>query len=107
MAHKSEKYVSLISQLSAEFLNYQSNGASLITVTNCTVSDDLKRATIYISVLPDEKEAEALNFAKRQRGELREFLKEKGKLGILPFLEVEIDRGEKHRQHIDELINKG
>jgi len=107
MSNKTEKYVSLISQLAAEFLNYHSNGASLITVTNCTISDDLKRSTIYITVFPDDKEADALNFAKRQRAELRDFIKGKAKLGVLPFLEVEIDKGEKARQRIDELINKG
>lgn len=98
---------SLLSQIAAEYLNRESNGASLITVTGCTISDDFKRATIYITVLPDDKETDALNFAKRQRTDLRNFIKTKTKIGTLPFLEIEIDAGEKHRQHIDELINKG
>lgn len=107
MNRKKEKITSLLSQAVAEYLNYHSNGSSLITVTNCFVSDDLKRATIYFTVLPDDKEEEALNFAKRQRSEIREYLKKKTKLGMLPFIDIEIDRGEKHRQRIDDLLNKG
>lgn len=105
--HKQEKITSVLIPVVAEYLNYHSNGSSMITVTNCVVSDDLKRATIYVTVLPDEKEAEALNFAKRQRSEIREFLKKKTKIGMLPFIDIEIDLGEKHRQRIDELLKKG
>jgi len=104
---KQERITSLLAQTAAEYLNYHSNGTSMITVTSCVISDDLKRATIYMTVLPDEKEAEALNFAKRQRAEIREYLKDKTKLGTLPFIDIEIDQGEKHRQRIDELLKKG
>lgn len=105
--HKQEKMTSVIIPVVAEYLNYHGNGSSMITVTNCIVSDDLKRATVYITVLPDAKEAEALNFAKRQRSEIREYLKKKTKIGLLPFIDIEIDQGEKHRQRIDELLKKG
>ncbi len=105
--HHQEKMVSIIVPVVAEYLNYHSNGSSMITVTNCLVSDDFKRATIYITVLPDDKEAEALNFAKRQRSEIREFLRKKTKIGLLPFIDIELDLGEKHRQKIDELLKKG
>jgi len=105
--HRQEKITSAIIPVAAKYLNYQSNGSSMITVTNCIVSDDLKRATIYITVLPDNKEEEALNFAKRQRREIREYLKKKTKIGMLPFIDIELDLGEKHRQRIDELLKKG
>jgi ribosome-binding factor A len=107
MNRKTEKLISLLTQLAAEFLNRQSNGASLITVTNCSISDDWKNATVFITVLPDEKEAEALNFAKRQRSELRDYIKDHSKLGTLPFIEIEIDEAEKSRRRIDDLIDKG
>lgn len=106
-SHRSEKLTSLLIRFAAEFLNRQSNGASLITVTNCSLSDDLKQATIYITVLPDDKEMDALNFAKRQRSELRDYLKDNIKIGTMPFIDIEIDRGEKHRQKIEDLLNKG
>jgi len=105
--HRQEKMTSVLIPIVAEYLNYHGNGSSMITVTNCIVSDDFKRATIYITILPEEKEAEALNFAKRQRSEIREYLKKKTKIGMLPFIDIEIDSGEKHRQRIDELLKKG
>jgi ribosome-binding factor A len=68
------------------------------------VSPDTKRATIFITVLPDEKEAGALEFVKRKRKDLREHLKKNIKIKIIPFVDIQIDRGEKNRQKIDELL---
>ena len=103
---RNEKVANLIKELGAQFLGRENNRTSLITVTSCTVSPDLKRATIFITVLPDEKEGSALDFVKRKRGELREHLKKNIKIKIIPFIDVQIDRGEKNRQKIEELLRK-
>ena len=103
---RQEKVNELLRELAAEFLERESNRQSLITVTNATVSADLKRATIYFTVLPEEKELAALDFAKRKRKELREFVGKRTKLRVLPFLDVEIDKGQKLTQKINELSNK-
>lgn len=101
---RTAKVANLIKEKAAEFLLKESSRASLITVTSATVSPDLKRATVFITVLPEEKEKTALLFAKRKRAEMREFLKKHMTTKTLPFLDVEIDRGEKNRQKIDELL---
>ena len=106
MTQRNEKLASLIKELSAQFLNRENNKTSLITVTSCTTSPDLKRATIFITVLPDSKEHDALEFSKRKRGEMREFLKKNMSTKIIPFIDIQIDRGEKHRQRIDELLRE-
>ncbi len=106
MSDRQEKVANFIKELSAQFLGRENNGTSLITVTSATVSPDLKRATVFITVLPDKKEKEALEFAKRKRGELREFLKTKLEIKTIPFLEIGIDLGEKNRQKIDELLHE-
>ena len=106
MTQRNEKLASLIKELSAQFLNRENNKTSLITVTSCTTSPDLKRATIFITVLPDSKEHDALEFSKRNRGEMREFLKKNMSTKIIPFIDIQIDRGEKHRQRIDELLRE-
>jgi ribosome-binding factor A len=67
----------------------------------------MKRATIFITVMPESKEKEALEFAKRKRAELRDFLKKNIEIKIIPFIDIEIDRGEKNRQKIDELLREG
>lgn len=107
MSERNEKVANYIKELTAEFLGRENNRTSLITVTSATCSPDLKRATIFITVLPDKKEKVALEFAKRKRGELREFLKKNMTTKNIPFIDIEIDLGEKHRQKIDELLRNG
>ena len=74
----------------AEFFNHESNRMSLITVTDCLVSKDGRSATVYISVLPDSQRESALNFAKRKRSEMKEFVMKNTKIGRIPHFEVEL-----------------
>lgn len=104
MTQRNEKIANQIKKLAAEFLGRENNRTSLITVTSCNTSPDLKKSTIFITVLPDAKEHDALDFAKRKRAEIREFIKGKMKIKIIPFLDIQIDQGEKNRQKIDELL---
>ena len=104
MSQRNEKIANYIKELAAQFLARENNKTSLITVTSATVSPDLKRATIYITVFPDSKEKFALEFVKRKRKELREFLKKNMTVKIIPLIDIAIDLGEKNRQKIDELL---
>jgi len=88
----------------ANFIERESNRTSLITVTQVHVAADRKQATIFISVLPAHKETAALDFVKRKKGEVRTFLTHELRTRILPRLDFEIDRGEKARQRIDEIL---
>ena len=103
---RQEKLNNLVRELSATFLGKENNKTSLITVTSASISPDLKKATIYITVLPLNNETAALGFVKRHRGELREFLKKNMQTKAVPFIDVEIDKGEKNRQKIDELLRE-
>jgi len=104
MNQRNEKVANNIKELAAQFLGRENNRTSLITVTACTATPDLKRATILITVLPTAKENDALNFIKRNLGDLREFLKKNIPIKTIPFLDAVIDQGEKNRQKIDELL---
>jgi ribosome-binding factor A len=101
---RTEKVSNQIKELTAQFLSRENNRTSLITVTHANVSPDLKRATIFITVLPTSKEIPALGFVKRNLKDIRDFLKKNMPIKIIPFLDVEIDVGEKNRQKIDELL---
>ena len=103
MEDRTERMLEMIRQRAAEFVSLNSNRTSLITVTRVTASQDKKRVTVLFTVLPEDKEEEALNFFKRQRAELREFLGKNLRVYPIPFLDVEVDRGEKNRQRIDEI----
>jgi ribosome-binding factor A len=104
MTDRTEKVSNLIKEKAAEFLGRENNKTSLITVIHANVSPDLKKATIFITVLPEDKEKTALLFAKRKRADMREYLKKHMLTKVVPFLDIEIDRGEKNRQKIDELL---
>ena len=104
MPQRNEKVANNIKELAAQFLGRENNRTSLITITACTVSPDLKKATIFMTVLPSSKEDNALGFVKRNLKDLREFLKKNLEIKIIPFLDVKIDQGEKNRQKIDELL---
>ena len=103
MTLRQEKVSENIKHLAAEFLQKESSGGSLITVTNTDISKDLKKATIFITVFPESSEKSALDFAKRKRSDIRNYIRAKLKMKTLPFLDFDIDKGEKNRQRIDEL----
>lgn len=96
----------ILRSIAQDFFQRESSGASLITVTDATVSPDMRYATIKFTVLPENKEASALDFAKRMRSELRKIMMKKLQTKVTPFLEMEIDYGDKNRQHITELLLK-
>ena len=89
----------------AEFLAREANRNSLITVTRVQMSEDGKRATVYITVFPELGEPAALAFANRNRGELGRFLSSRTKGMRIPKFEFEIDLGDKNRRRLDELSN--
>ena len=83
----------------------EANRNSLITVTRVQMSEDGKRATIYITVFPEPGEQAALAFANRNRGELGKFLSARTRGMRIPHIEFAIDLGDKNRRRLDELSN--
>jgi len=104
---RGEKITNHIRELSALFIEREAGPTSMITVTRVLLSPDSKRATIMISVLPQEKEKAAYGFIRRNLGDLRKYVTKGLKVNPVPFLNVEIDEGEKNRQKIDELLING
>ncbi len=92
-----------LAHLAADYFARESNRESLITVTRADVSPDLKNVVIFFTVLPESKQATALDFAKRNRTDFRDYIKKHSKLQFLPNIDFDIDYGEKNRQRIDEL----
>jgi ribosome-binding factor A len=101
--HKDEKAASLLSKFAAEYFMIESNKDSLITITRAEMSDRGRRALIYFTVLPQEKEGVVLEFAKRRRNDFRMFIMSKKSFGFAPKIDFIIDLGEHNRQRIDEL----
>lgn len=91
-------------EIAQSFFQRESSGLSLITVTRASISPDFRSGTIFITVLPESKEQAALDFARRMRTDLRTKIKKEMQIKAIPFVEIEIDFGEKSRQHIDQLL---
>lgn len=101
---RDEKITNHIKELSSVYIERESENTSMITVTRVLLSEDKKRARILVSVLPREKEKAAYGFLKRNLGELRSYITKNLRVNPVPYLDVAIDEGEKHRQKIDELL---
>lgn len=105
-SERQQKVEQQILALAQDFFQRESSGLSMITVTRTDVSRDLRNGTIFITVLPEDKEVPAINFAKRMRGEMRHYIMKRLPIKVIPFFEVELDYGEKNRIHVDELLRK-
>jgi ribosome-binding factor A len=106
MSDRHERVASLIKHHAATFIQHEANTTPLITVTHVTIAPDFRRATVYITTIPNDREYDAIIFLKRMGSELRQYLKEKCQLKIIPHLDFDIDVGERHRQHMDEIVRK-
>jgi ribosome-binding factor A len=101
---RDQRIVGEIARAAGEWISRESNRTSLVTVTRVDLSDDGAHATIMISVLPENQETAAHSFIKRNLGEVRRYLGETSKIGKLPTLHVEIDRGEKNRAAVEAIV---
>ena len=106
MARRHIQIEETIAHHAANFLARESTTNALLTVTHAELADDLKNATIFLTVLPEKEEVSALKLAKRLRSDLREYVRKNSFLHPIPFFEFEIDYGEKNRQRVDELTRK-
>lgn len=102
-----DRVISLLKELVASFIRDEANPDPLITVTTATISSDFRRATIFVTVYPEDRDQDALIFLKRKGSELRSFIKSKARtLKRIPHIDFEIDYGERNRQRIDEIVRE-
>ena len=103
MNQKDERLKEVLRALVAEYFSRESNRTSLITVTGIELFSRNSRAKILITVLPEDQETAALDFAHRQLPGLREYVNSHARIMRTPFFDVAIDKGEKNRQKIEEI----
>ena len=97
----------IVRHVVAEFVSLESNRTSLITVTNIDLARDMSKATIFVTVYPENNIKGALDFLNRKRDDVRGHLKKKSKLRRIPRITFAFDEGEKNRQRIDDLLKEG
>ena len=99
-----QKVVGIIRELIAQYVQQEANTDPLITITGATIAPDYRRVTILFTTIPDDREKDAEVFLKRHATDMRQFLKRKAHLKIIPHLDFQLDVGERHRQHMDEVV---
>ena len=103
MDQKENKIAEIIREMAAEYFSRESNRQSLMTITGVELRGHGSRAIILMTVLPESKENDALEFAHRQLSDLRDYIQKNSRIARVPFFEVRIDYGEKNRQRLDEI----
>lgn len=103
---RDERLTEAIRHGTARFIQRESNGKSLITITRILLSDDKKKARILFTTLPDSYEEQALLFLNRSIHDLVLYLKKDTKFSRLPLLSFAVDHGERNRQRIDIISSK-
>jgi len=106
MSDRKIRATDLIKELAATYVRNEANANPLITVTSVDVSPDIRRAIIFFTTIPDGREQDALIFLKRNGTNMRNYFKQKLRLKNIPHLEFMVDAGERHRQHMDELVRE-
>jgi ribosome-binding factor A len=103
---KHVRFAGIISELAARFIQSEANTDPLITVTRIDLSKDWKRVIVFVTTIPDGREGDAMIFLKRNASNMRQYFKKHGRMKHIPHLEFMYDAGEKHRQHMDELVKE-
>jgi ribosome-binding factor A len=103
MSLRDEKLNEALRIAAAEFLAGEAGRQSLITVTRAQVSEGGRSGIIYLSVLPESAQDQAVAFANRHRTEFDTYFMKKVKGARVPHVEFVVDMGDKNRRRIDEL----
>ena len=91
MSDRHIRVASLIAEFAASFIQREANTDPMITVTRVTTSPDYKNVTIFFTTIPDGRDEDALIFLKRSGRELRQYIKKKSNLKIIPNIEFSVD----------------
>ena len=106
MSERTAKVEGIIKEVAAKFILHEANTDPMITVTRVDISPDLRRALIFFTTIPEDRQADAEIFLKRSAGDFRHYLKKHAALRRIPHIEFMLDAGERHRQHIDDVMRE-
>ena len=95
----------LRSELSKQMINNVSLDNGLITIIRVKCSPNLKSATVYISVLPENQAGSALKVVRKSNSQFSSLFK-KLNLKNIPKLTWRIDPVERHAAEMDQTFNE-
>jgi ribosome-binding factor A len=100
---RQRRYNDLLRDITSSFIKKEIDFRAMVTVTRAETPDNLRSAKVFLSVFPEEKEKEVLDFLKRKKDDLYEFVKPRLKMRFLPSFSFEIDKGIKLERKIEEI----
>lgn len=103
MAHRIESLNSLIQeQVSKIIIREVEFTDCLVTVTRVDTSPDCSKSDVFITVMPDSKEKDAIKSIYANIHEVQRQMNKKLKMKYVPRLSFEIDEGAKNLYKIDQ-----
>jgi len=77
---------------------------AIVTITKVDLTDKLAFARVFVSVLPEEKESEALKMLVRRRPYLQSLLLRKINIRPMPNLDFRLDQGSKNAANVEKAL---
>ena len=77
---------------------------ALVTLTEISINKKLELARVNVSVIPKEKEKEALKILVKECGRLQHLLLKKINIKPMPRIEFQLDRGFEHAAQVEKLL---
>lgn len=108
MSQRTEQFEELVIRELSEFFSREVEFPleCLVTVTRAKVSDDLKYATVWLSVLPEKFTGTCLSIAERAVREFQKKLFRKMRTKFTPRIGFKIDTTEKRAEVVEKLIDE-
>src|SRR3989344_6846137 len=78
----------------------------IVSITSVEISIDQKKACIYLTFLPSEKEGDIFPYIQKCRDEMQYLLVRRLQMKFVPDIVFVVDKGEKARARIQELIEE-
>jgi ribosome-binding factor A len=75
-----------------------------LTITGVTITDDLKIAKVYVSILKGEERETTLDILNSAKGFIRGEIAKRVRMKTIPSLEFRIDESIEHGYRIDRLL---
>lgn len=106
MSKRTDQVASLLVREINNFLvkNFESPSGTLVSVSRCTVSPDLKNATAYLSILPHNKVGTCLEAVRRYTSAVQRHINRKLEMKFVPQLTWEIDDTDIKYEAIDNAL---
>lgn len=107
MSKRTEQVASLLVHEINDFLlkNFESPRGTLVSVSRCTVSPDLKNATAYLSILPHDKVGTCLEAVRRFSSPVQRHVNRRLQMKFVPQLHWEVDDTDIKYEAIDNALN--